>query len=65
MIDVPPKIWRPKAQNRYIPIDYDNDIDDGVFDYSHHRRAVFRPSVRLANRLRSDIILFGKKLDMA
>ena len=65
MTDVPPKIWRLKAKNKYIPIDYGNNIDNGVFDYSHHGRAVFRPRVRWANRQQSDIILFDKKLDMA
>ena len=65
MIDLPPKTWRLKAHNRYIPIDYGNDIDDGVFEYSHHGRAIFRPSVQWANRPQSDIILFDKKLDMA
>ena len=65
VIDVPPKIWRLKSQNRYITIDYGNDIDDVVFEYSHHGRAIFHPSVRWANSLQSDIILFDMKLDMA
>ena len=43
----------------YIPIDYGNDIDNGVFNYSHHGRAVFRPArVRWANRQLSEFILF-------
>ena len=33
VIKVPPKVWRPKVQNKYIPPDYSNDIDKGVFDF--------------------------------
>ena len=33
VIKVLPKIWRLKVQNRYIPPDYANDIDKGVFGF--------------------------------
>ena len=31
VIQVTPKVWRPKMKNRYIPPDYANDIDEGIF----------------------------------
>lgn len=31
MIDVTSKIWRPKLENKYVPLDYDgNDIDNNI-----------------------------------
>ena len=30
-IEIPPKVWIPKVQNRYIPAYYANDIYKGVF----------------------------------
>ena len=29
-IKVPPKMWRPKPQNRYNPLDYGIEVDNGV-----------------------------------
>ena len=43
IIELPPKVWRPKQQNKYIPLDYGDDIHDGHFDFSEHGKAVFRP----------------------
>ena len=63
VIDVPPKIWRPKPVNRYIPIDYGTDIDDGMFDYSHYGKTVFRPTIKWSGSQRTDIILFDKSAD--
>ena len=31
VINVLPKIWRPKAKNNYIPTATSNDIDDSIF----------------------------------
>ena len=42
VIDVPPTVWRPKPQNRYIPLDYGTDIDNGVFDYARYVITVFQ-----------------------
>lgn len=33
IIDVPPKIWRPKVKSSYEPLDYATDIDDDYFIY--------------------------------
>ena len=43
VIQVPPKVWRPKIQNRYITPDYANDIDKGVFDFKQYRKELDRP----------------------
>lgn len=45
----------PKPQNRYKPIAYNDDIDDGVFDFKHYGNNVYRPTVRWANRPRQDL----------
>ena len=45
MIDTPKMIWRPKVQNRYIPLDNLDNIDDGYFDYTHYNKSVFKPKV--------------------
>ena len=64
MIKLPPKIWRPKPENKYVPVDYSDDIDEGVFDYSHHGRAVYRPKIKWADRDRDDVIVFDPNKDM-
>ena len=64
MIKLPPKIWRPKPENKYIPVDYSDDIDEGVFDFSHHGRAVYRPKIKWSDRDRDDVILFDHDKDM-
>ena len=33
LIEVPPKLWKPKVQNKYTPPDYVIDIDYGIFDF--------------------------------
>ena len=45
MIDTPKKIWIHKVKNRYILLDYSDDIDNGFFDYTHYGKAVFKPKV--------------------
>ena len=36
------KVWKPKVQNRYIPQDNENDIDEGVFGFNHYKKALYR-----------------------
>ena len=36
MIDTPKNVWRPKEKNWYIPLNYSDDINDGLFDYTHY-----------------------------
>ena len=43
VIQLPPKFWRPKKQNIYIPPYYTNDIDEGVFGFQKCRNSVYRP----------------------
>ena len=42
VIQVPPKVWRPKIQNRYITPDCANDIDKGVFDFKKYGKELDR-----------------------
>jgi hypothetical protein len=44
VIDVPPKIWRPKPIDQYIPLDYSNDIDDNVFEFEQYGKAFCHPA---------------------
>ena len=59
MIDNPNNIWRPKVQNRYIPLDYPDDIDKGLFDYTHYGKLVFKPKVDWNSLTRNDIITYN------
>ena len=43
VIEVPPKVWRPKVQNKYIPLDYTNDEDEGVIYFKQYGKAEYRP----------------------
>ena len=45
--------------NKYIPLDYSDGIDDGVFDYSHYRKAVYRPNVQSADMTRTELIKYN------
>ena len=59
MIDTPEKIWRPKVKNQYIPLDYSDDIDNGLFDYTHYCTAVFKPKVDWKAHTRNRIITYN------
>ena len=43
VIEVPPKLCRPRVVNKYIPPDYANDINEGIFDFAQYGKAVYRP----------------------
>ena len=58
MIDTPKMIWTPKVKNRYIPLDYSDDIDDGSFDYNHYVKSVFKPKVNWKAHTRNDTITY-------
>ena len=58
IIELPPKVWRPKQQNKYIPLDYGDDIHDGHFDFKEYGNTVFRPSQEWTRNERDDIIVF-------
>ena len=63
MIQLPPKIWKPKPENKYLPMDYSDDIDEGVFEFSHHGKAVYRPKVKWSDKPKNDRILFDQVED--
>ena len=59
-IELSSKVWHPKVLNNYIHMDYSNDIDEGVFEYSYCGKAVFQPNLQWADRPRSDLINFNE-----
>ena len=60
MIDNLNKIWRPEVQNRYIPLDYSDEIVSGLFDYTHYGKSVFKPKVDCKAHTRNDIITYNQ-----
>ena len=64
MIQLPPKIWRPNPENKYIPVNYSNDIDEGVFNFSHHGKTVYCPKEKWSDSDRDDVILFDHDNDI-
>ena len=60
VIEVPPKFWRPKQVNKYVPLEYADDIEEGVFDFVHYGKTLFRPNIQWKDRVRDDIILYNK-----
>ena len=65
LIETPPKIWRPKVKNQYVPIDNTDDIDDGIFDYTAYGKTFFRPKGNWKTYTRNDILTFDPAVDMA
>ena len=62
-ITLPPKVWRPKSSNKCIPIEYADDIDDGVFDYFRHGKIVYRPKQWWYQGTRKDLIVYNEDVD--
>ena len=64
LIETPPKVWRPKVKNQYIPCTHTTDIDDGFFDYQCYGKTFFRPkTVTTTPSTRNDIIVFDGAAD--
>jgi hypothetical protein len=42
MIDVPSKIWQPKPENKYVPINYGDDIGDNLLVFTQFSKSVRR-----------------------
>ena len=59
MIDTPRKIWRTKVKNRCIPLEYSDEIGDGLFDYTHYGKAVFKPKVDWKSQTHNDVITYN------
>ena len=58
LINIPPKVWRPKVINRYIHTDYSSDIDEAVFDCKCYGKVVFRPIIQWKDTDRQDLISY-------
>ena len=43
VIEVPPKVCRPKVVNKYIPPNYADNIDQDIFDFVQYGKSVYRP----------------------
>ena len=43
LIELPPKVWIPKLVNKYIPPDYADNIDEGIFYFARYGKSVYRP----------------------
>ena len=65
VISLPPKIWRLTPSSQYIPVEYADDIDEGIFDYSHHGKAVYQPKLKWEHRDRHDLITYNECTDKA
>ena len=65
IIEVPIKVWRPKMENRYKPLEYSTDIDDGMFDYTHYGKTVYKPRTDWTNHRRTDLISYNPASDKA
>ena len=60
IIEIPPKIYRLKVQNKYIPLDYGTKIDGGIFDYTHFGKSIFKPTIDWNNHKCTDIITYSE-----
>ena len=56
LITIPPKVSISKEINRYIPIAYSSDIDEGLLDYKCYGKVVFRPIVKWKDIERQHLI---------
>ena len=59
MIEVPPKIWRPKVVNRYTtPLLDDDDVGD-ILDYSQYGKCMYKPDLGWSKgATRDDVITY-------
>ena len=65
IIETPIKIWGLKYKNKYTDIDCVADIDDIIFDYTHHGNVVFNPKLDWNNHKRTYIIKYYHYNDWA
>ena len=59
VIQKPPKVLRPKIQNIYIPPDQENNIDEALFDFQQHGKAVYRPNQTWEEGHHTDLTTFN------
>ena len=62
MIEVHPRYWRPKQENKYRKPDYSNDIDDGIFYYKVFGKSLLKPNLSWESISRDDAIVFDDNL---
>ena len=62
MIEVPPKIWKPKIINQFKMPVY-NDIDEGIFQFQSFGNCVYRTKKFWQGRIRDDLIQFNNAKD--
>jgi hypothetical protein len=62
VIQVPPKLWRPKPADYYIPLDYSNDLDESVFLFERYGKAVGHVPFAFSNP-RTDIHVWDSARD--
>ena len=60
IIEIPPKIYRIKVKNNYIPLNYGTEIDGDIFDYTHFGKYMFKPTIDWMNHKGADIITYSK-----
>lgn len=51
--------------NKYLHIEYTNDIDEVVFNYSHYGKAVFKPILQWTDESRFYLNNFNTTNDVA
>ena len=61
VIQVTPKIWKPKIKDRYIYPYYTNYIDEAVFDFQQYIKAVYRPKQTWEQGRYTYLITFNDK----
>ena len=60
VIEVTPKVWRPKVINKYIPPYYVDDIDEGIFYFAQYVKAVYRARKNSEEGKRTDLLTFNE-----
>jgi hypothetical protein len=62
LIDVPSKIWRPKPENRYVPLDYGDDIDDDLLIFRQYGKSIMHVPTAVAST-RTDVHFWDRTRD--
>lgn len=64
-IELPSSVWRLKVLNNYVPIDYNNGINEDFLDYYLYGRDVFSSTLQWVDWSRLDLIDFDITSDIA
>ena len=63
LINIAPKLWRPKQINKFISIDTNNDIVDSPFHYKQYENTIVRPIEQWSDNKRDILISYNDKID--